>query len=263
MNYQEKAWKVGSWVGTLLAIFLAVLVVKEFVSIKYIGRNTPILNSISVNGKGEAVSIPDIATFSFTVTETAKTVKEAQTKSAEKIDAALKAVKAGGVEGKDIKTLSYNINPHYEYNQGVCTQYGCPNGKSVLTGYDVSQTIEVKVRNIEKAGELFDSIGSAGVQNVNGLTFSIDDINVVKAKARAEAIAQAQAKADSIARSLGVRLVKVVGFYDSSDDMYSPYAAREVGMGGDMMSIKTASAPQIPTGEQKITSTVSITYEIR
>lgn len=261
MNYQEKLWKVGSWVGTLLAIFLAILAVKEFMSLPYVGKDTPVTNIISVNGKGEAVSIPDIATFSFTVTETAKTVKEAQTKATQKTDAALKAIKEGGVADRDIKTLSYSINPHYEYSQGVCTQYGCPSGKSTLTGYDVSQSIEVKVRDLSKAGELFESIGTAGVQNVNGLAFSIDDINTIKAKARAEAIAQAKAKAETIAKALGVKLVRITSFYDSSDDQYMPYA-REA-MGGSVMAVKADSAPQIPTGEQKVTSTVTISYEIR
>lgn len=263
MTIQEQVWKVGKWVGILLVVFLAVLSIKALKETSYVGRNVPIMNSISVQGKGEAISIPDIATFSFTVNETAKTVKEAQDKATEQINGALAAVKAGGVDDKDIKTLSYNINPHYEYVQGVCTVYGCP-GKSVLTGYDVSQTIEVKVRDLTKAGELFDTIGAAGIQNVNGLTFGIDDIDSVKAIARADAIANAQEKAQKIAKELGVRLVKVSSFYDSSDDMYSPYysARPEMAMGGDVANMSVKS-PSIPTGQQKVTATVSVTYEIR
>ena len=152
MNIQEQVWKVGKWVGILLVVFLAVVSIKQLVATKYISRQNPIFNTISVNGKGEAVSIPDIATFSFSVTENAKTVKEAQTKATEKINAALAAIRAGGVEEKDIKTLSYSINPHYEYTQGPCTQFGCQGGKQVLDGYDVSQTIQLKVRDLAKAG---------------------------------------------------------------------------------------------------------------
>lgn len=123
---QEKIYNIIKWVGVFLIIFLAVISIKQ---LKTLGDDSPMMNIISVNGKGEAISIPDIATFSFAVNETAKTVKEAQEKATMKIDAALKAVKAGGVLEKDIKTSSYSINPHYEYNQGICTQYGCPNGK--------------------------------------------------------------------------------------------------------------------------------------
>lgn len=263
MNNQEKVWKVGQWVGILLVVFLAVVSIKEFKGISYVGKDTPIMNSISVNGKGEAISIPDIATFSFSVTENAKTVKEAQTKATEKINSALAAIKAGGVDEKDIKTLYYSINPNYEYTQGICTQYGCPPGKQVLNGYNVSQTIQVKVRDLSKAGELFDTLGSAGVQNVDSLAFSIDDIDSVKAMARAAAIVNAKEKAEKIADELGVKLVRVMSFYDSSDDQYYPYYGREMGMGGDAMLSVKAPTPEIPQGEQKVIASVSITYEIR
>ncbi len=262
MNNQDKVWKIGQWVGILLVVFLAVLSLKQLLSLKYVGRDTPIMNSISVNGKGEAVSIPDIATFSFSVTENAKTVKQAQDKVTTKINEALKAVKAGGVALKDIKTLSYSINPHYEYTNVTCSQYVCPPGKQVLSGYDVSQSIEVKIRDLSKAGALFDTIGTAGIQTVNGLSFSIDNIDSVKAIARAEAISNAKEKAIMIAKNLGVRLVRVTSFYDSSDDQpFSPYA-RDA-MSGNIMTMKAELAPVIPTGEQKITANVSITYEIR
>ena len=261
-NNKDNLFRIGAWVGTILAIFLAVLVVKEFISIGYIGKDSQITNSISVNGKGEAVSIPDIATFSFSVTETAKTVADAQKASTDKTNNALKAIKAGGVADKDIKTLSYSINPHYEYTTPACTASGCPGGKSVLTGYDVSQTIEVKVRNLTKAGELFDSIGSVGVQNVNGLSFSIDDIDSVRAIARAQAITIAKEKAQKIANDLGVKLVRITSFYDSGDNAIMPYASDSM-VGSGVMMAKVSAAPQIPTGEQKVTANVTITYEIK
>ena len=261
MNYQEKVWKVAQWVGILLVVFLAVISIKELRSIAYVGKGQPIVNSISVNGRGEAISIPDIATFSFSVNENAKTVEEAQAKATAKINSALVAVKAEGVEEKDIKTLSYSINPHYEYTASVCSQFSCPPSRQVLNGYDVSQTIQVKVRDLEKAGALFDTIGKTGIKTVEGLTFEIDNIESVKALARADAIEDAETKAEKIADALGVRLVRVMSFYDSSDDFYSPYA-RE-GLGGDVQTLKASVAPEIPQGEQKVTANVSITYEIR
>lgn len=260
MNIQDRFWKVASLVGILLAVFLAVLSIKGIQSFN--DNDVPAYNSISVNGKGEAVSIPDIATFSFGVSETAKTVAEATTKAAERINAAIKAVKDAGIEDKDIKTLSYSISPRYESEDSVCNTYRCIPGKSILTGYEVSQTLEVKVRDLEKSGAIFSTIGALNVDNVNGLSFSIDDIEKVKAEARAKAIADAQAKAAVLAKQLGVRIVKITSFYDSSD--YPMYYGRE-GMGGDMMSVKAlaAVAPEIPTGEQTVTSSVTITYEIK
>ena len=266
---KNKLWKISIAVGCLLGLFLLVISIKEIKSIRYVGKDTPIMNIITVNGKGEMISIPDVAVFSFSVTETAKLVDEAQTKATTKINGVLKALKDNNVEEKDIKTLSYNINPHYEYVEGVCPAYGtsgiatpCRSGKSILSGYDVNQTIEVKIRDIKKAGALFATVGTFGVQNINGLSFSIDDIDKVKAEARELAIENAKDKAKILAKQLDVKLTRISSFYDSSDDSpFSPYL-RE-GMGSDIMTAKSAVAPEISAGEQKVISKVSITYEIR
>jgi hypothetical protein len=261
MNIQEKAWKVGVAVGVILAVFLAVLSVKELKSLDYVGKDMPVVNTISVSGAGSAVAIPDIATFSFTVSETAKTVVDAQTQATNKINAALKAVEDAGVADKDIQTISYNINPHYEYQNVACSQYNCPPGKSVLTGYDVSQSIQVKVRDLSKAGAIFTSVGSLGVQNVNGLTFSVDKPESVQAEARAKAIADAQSKAKELAKQLGVSIARVTSFFESNDRT-SPIV---YGMGGGktMSAEIQAPTPEVPAGEQKVTSDVTITYEIK
>ena len=208
------------------------------------------------------MTIPDIATFSFTVSETAKTVVDAQTQATNKINTALKAVKDAGVVEKDIQTTSYNINPHHEYQSVACSQYNCPPGKSVLTGYDVSQSIQVKVRDLGKAGSIFTSIGSLGVQNVNGLSFAVDKPETVKAEARAKAITDAQSKAKELAKQLGVSLVRITSFYENNSG--TPPIA--YGLGGGvktMMAEADVVAPNIPTGEQKVTSDVTITYEIK
>lgn len=259
---KTKVWKAGFVVAILLAVFLLIISIRELKGLAYVGRDVPITNSITVTGKGEKITIPDIATFSFGVTETAKDVLEAQNKATTRVNSALKALKDNGVEDRDIKTISYTINPHYDYQSSVCTSNYCPPSKSILTGYDVSQTIEVKVRDLKKAGTLFSTIGSLGVQNVNSLTFSIDDLDKEKAEARERAIENAKEKAKNLASQLGVRLVRITSFYDQSDEPI--YYGREA-MGADVMmkSAAVAPAPEIPAGEQKVVSRVSITYEIR
>ena len=264
MKPQQRIWNIGVLVGALLALLIAIIAVKELKSISYVGKSDQIINSITVSGKGDVVAIPDIATFSFSVTETGATVAEAQALATTKTSAALKAVKDAGVADTDVQTTSYAINPHYEYKEGVCTQMypsTCTSGKSVLTGYEVSQTIQVKVRDLAKAGTIFSSIGSLGVQNVNGLSFAIDKPDALKEAARSKAILQAQQKAIVLAQQLGVTLVRVTGFYDSGDQP-TPIV---YGMGATMMDAKVASAPvpEISAGEQKVTSNVTVTYEIQ
>ena len=268
MNIPERLWNIARYLLIVLVIFFVVLSIKELKSINYVGSNPNVINSITVNGIGDAIAIPDIATFSFTVTETAKTVADAQKQATAKTNSALKAIRDGGVEERDIQTQSYNINPRYEYQSAVCPQIArvdgtatyCPSSKQVLTGYEVSQSIMVKVRDLSKAGALFSSIGSLGVQNVNGLTFSVDKPEGVQAQARSKAIADAQNKAKKLAKDLGVSLVRITSFYESNNQP----TMMKYGMGGSMNVSAEAAvpAPSIPAGEQKVNSNVTITYEI-
>lgn len=255
----EKAWRVFIWVGIMLIAFLGAISIKEIKSISYVGKDIPMTNTISVSGTGDALALPDVAAFSFTVTENAKTVAEAQSKATDKINNALKALKNTGVSDKDVKTTSYNINPRYEYQDVLCGQYGCPPGKSVLTGYEVSEGVNVKVRDLDKAGSVLSLIGSLNVQNVNSLVFSIDKPESVQAEARSKAIGNARAKAEELAKELGVSLTRITGFYESNSARPMIY-----GMGGGKTAVNSVSAtPEIPSGEQKVTSDVNITYEIK
>ncbi|MBU6430652.1 MAG: SIMPL domain-containing protein, partial [Cyanobacteria bacterium REEB65] len=191
-----------------LVVFTVIAAIFGLKALGTVGTDRNNISTISVDGTGWAFSTPDVATFSFTVTETAKTVADAQKAATDRINAALKAVRDQGVDDKDISTQSYNINPHYEYQNTICPASSaagsaisyCPPGKSILTGYDVSETIQVKVRDLSKAGTIFSSIGSLGVQNVNGLDFSVDDPTAVQAEARRKAIDDAKNKAEVLAQ---------------------------------------------------------------
>ncbi len=218
-------------------------------------------NTITVNGIGEAVAIPDTGVFSFTMMERAAVVADAQKKVSEKMTQAMTYLKEQGVEEKDIKTVSYSINPQYEYNQPVCSPYGCPPvSNPKIVGYEVQQATEVKVRKLEKAGDLLSGVGATGPSYVSGLSFSVDDEDVITAEARAKAIDNAKEKAAALSKRLGVSLVRVVNFYENGG--YMPYAKEAAyGMGGDI----SVSAPRVSVspGETKVLSNVSITYEIR
>lgn len=246
----------------LLSAFLAAKTINELKSYSFIGGGVPVSNTVTVSGEGEAFAVADIASFSFSVIEEAKTVDVAQKAATEKMNRALAFLKEN-VEDKDIKTTSYNIYPKYEYTRQICNQFSCPPSNSVLVGYEVSQTISVKVRDTEKAGEILSAIGALGVSNVSGLSFTIDDEEKVAREARKEAIDDAKQKAKELSKDLGVRLVRVVNFNESNGGFpYPSYMKMESamdagGFGGG------GPIPEIPMGENKVTSNVSITYEIR
>jgi len=249
----------------LLAIFSLLFFFKFINEVKksgYIGREYGIQNSITVTGNGEVVSVPDIATFSFTVRSEKSTVEASQKEVTDKTNKIISALKDKGVDEKDIKTTGYNIYPQYDYNNIQCFAYPCPPSKQVLRGYEVSHSITVKVRDTKNTGDLLTMVGEYEVENVSGINFSIDDEDALMEEARSLAIDDAKNKADQLAKDLGVKLVRVVSFYENNYPM--PYYADSYGVmgkGGDMM--ESSVAPEIPTGENTITSNVSVTYEIR
>src|SRR3989344_211052 len=120
----------ATWALGFLALFLLVSTISEFKGLRFIGSGVAASNTISVSGEGEVFAVPDTATFSVTVRETAKQVKDAQDTVTKKGNDIIAYLKAGGVEEKDIKTTDYNVNPQYEWTQSVCPQSGyCPPGK--------------------------------------------------------------------------------------------------------------------------------------
>src|SRR5690606_4534245 len=105
------------------------------------------LTTISVRGEGEVMARPDIGTFSFSVMAEGADATAAQNDSATKINAITDHLKGAGIEERDIKTSSYNLNPKYRYETRPCpVNTYCPPGNPVIDGYEVSQTITVKVR---------------------------------------------------------------------------------------------------------------------
>lgn len=218
--------------------------------------------TITVQGEGEVQATPDIGEFSFSVRAEGEDAETAQTKSAEAINAILAFLEGSDVEDKDIKTQNYNLNPKYRYEREVCESGTyCPPGEAIIDGYEVSQMVSVKVRDLDKSGDLISGVGSLGATNISSLQFTIDDESVLKAQARKIAIVDAQNKAKKLASDLSVRIVRMTGFYEdegSFPPMY--YAKSEMAMDSAMGG---AVAPSIPTGENTINSTVSITYEIK
>jgi uncharacterized protein YggE len=220
-------------------------------------------NTITVSGSGEAVVVPDIATFSFSVTKEAKTSAEAQKTATDISNKILDAIKKNGVADKDIKTTNYSLYPKYDYPQVICPAISsatCTSGREVLRGYEITQSFEVKIRDIEKSGQIVVDATGAGATNINGPTFGIDKEDEVIAKARNEAIAKAKEKAESIAKGLGVKLVRIVVFSENENSYAVPMMAKTAfGLG----VADSATAPQIPVGENKYSRTVQVTYEIR
>lgn len=263
MNGNTKLFESGR-VEKLAALFL--VAASLFVAFKAadallgLFRPQPVFgNVITVEGQGSVIAIPDIARITFSVSEEADTAKDAQDKAAAKVNAALELVKNLAIEERDVKTTSYFLSPKYSRPQ-PCFNGFCPDYEQTIVGYTVSQTVEVKVRDTAKAGGTLSALGTAGVSNLFGPDFTIDDPEVLKDEAREKAIEDARAKASALADDLGVRLVRVTGFWENTGGGSIPFAERAYGLGGDS---STSVMPSVPSGENEILVTVSVTYEIR
>ncbi len=256
----EEVKKVLKWVWITLIMLAAFLAVETLSAFKNLRNTDPTYNSISVSGVGEAVSIPDIATFSFTVSADAKVADDAQGEVTKKMDIILVGLKTLGIEEKDIKTTDYSLYPKYTFAPTICSQTFCPPSRQIQDGYTVSHNVSVKVRATGDVGKALALVGENGATNISNITFTVDDPDKIIEEARAEAISDAKKKAKQLSKELGVRLVRIVSFYDNTGGGPVPYYAE--GLGSDM--IKTAApAPTIPTGENKVNVNVTIVYEIR
>jgi len=252
---KDKLFGIATLFLLVATVFLTTLFIKEVN-----GKNTDSFSNISVSGSGEVFAVPDVALVTFSIREVAKTSKEAIAKMTEKETKALDFLKSQNIDKKDIKTLWFNAYPKYEYirTQIICTPEWCPSssGKQEIVGYEASETVQVKIRNIDTVGDIIDGITKTGIGEVNGPEFSVDDPDALKAEARKKAIEDAKKKAEVLRKDLGVRLVRIISYSEGGD--YPTY----YGIGGDVatMNTKTESspAPNISAGEQKIISNITI-----
>ncbi len=229
-----------------LFILSVVLIRNEIERGRYISQNAESRNTISVSETGEVYTKPDLALVDLSVITEKVSVSEAMSENTELMDGVIEAVKNEGVEQKDIKTVSFNLYPRYDY---IEVYY--PSGKRVLTGYEVRQTLQVKIRDLGKIGSIIQSATETGANQVGSLQLTVDNQDELKEKAREEAITKAKSKAEKLADQLGVELGDIVNFGESS--LYRETKAVE-GLGG--------GSPQIETGENKIEVSVNITYQI-
>lgn len=264
------ALMVAAWV---LVAFLAVEVLAGVSGLRYIGAGIAPSNTISVSGHGEIYAAPDIATFSYSVVSDKSTAAAAQADATSKANAVTDYLKSAGVADADVQTSGYSVYPQYEYQNAVCPTYApmpvngpsastvyCPPGKQVLTGYEARQTTTIKVRDLTKAGDLLVGVGQKGATEISGLQFTFDNPNGPQDDARGKAINDAKAKADTLAKQLGVSLVRVVSFSENGSGYPRPvmYAA-----GASSADSAKSVAPEISAGQNQVTDDITITYEIR
>lgn len=206
---------------------------------------------ISVSGEGKSSAVPDIAELSFGIQiQRSPTAKAAMDSLGKGMTAVFDAIKKAGVPEKDIKTESLSLNPAYDWKDG----------RQIMRGFDASQSLRVKVRNLDTVSDVLAAATNAGANQAGGVSFIVDDPEKSRAEARQEAITQAQSKAITLASQLGMRLGKLKNFSEGGG--YEPPVMYGRGMMALDKAMEVAPTP-LPPGEQDVQVQVVLTYELR
>jgi len=208
-------------------------------------------NTLQVNGKGQIVVEPDLANLTMSVETTNPNASDAVRENADKINKVLEALKSQvGKEGK-ISTSSYRLVPVYTYDENT--------KKSVLTGYRVSNSIDIETKNLREIGTLIDTASQAGANRIESLSFDTDKRDEYRRQALVKAVQDAKETAETVANAAGVSILKIIQIKPSSDipvPIYKEFAT----------SARVSAAPpptQIEPGELTVKASVNIVYEIQ
>jgi uncharacterized protein YggE len=179
----------------------------------YADPATPPPRTISVDGRGEVTTTPDTASVDAGVTTAAATAREALDANTKAMAALVDTLKAAGIESRDIQTSGFSINPQYLYPDKDADGNAPP---PRITGYQVQNSVGVKVRKLADLGTILDQIVTVGANTVNGVSFSVDDPKPLLEEARKAAFADAEAKARTYADAAGVGLGDVLSISESA-----------------------------------------------
>ena len=214
----------------------------------FAGENAPMNRTIVVSGFGEANAAPDIAFLSLGVEAEGATAAEALRKNSAQMEATLKSLRDAGVEKKDIQTSGLNVGAKYDYSRD-----GSP---PRIVGYQASNTVSVKLRNLDKAGGVIDKAVGVGANRLDSISFGFADPKPLMNSARKSAVADARERAALYADAASVKLGQVLQISDS----YAPSPGPVPVMA--RMQAAEASAVPISVGESTMSASVTIIYAI-
>lgn len=195
---------------------------------------------------------PDLVTIGAGVTTRAATAVEAMRLNAEEMTRVIDQIKASGVAEEDIQTSGISLNAQYDYDRNTREQ--------IFRGYQVSNRVSVKLREVEQTGELLDRLVSAGATDLSGPTFSIEDDDAAKDLARERAVARAQQRAEAYAALYGYDAVRILAVSESIQGR-GPVAQQAMRAEADAIMVSGARAPVQP-GQVSTGVSITIKYEM-
>lgn len=203
--------------------------------------------TITVTGEGTVTAAPDLATVSLGVTTQGATAAEAMGANSAALALVLERVKAAGVEDRDIQTSTLNLNPNLAGTDGSSVP--------TIQGYVAVNTVQLRVRDLEKLGSVLDAAVTDGANTLNGISFGLAEPDPAMDEARKEAVANARARAELLTGAAGVGLGRVLSINESGG--YAPPMPMY-----RMEAAADAAPVPVEGGEVGVTASVTITWEI-
>jgi uncharacterized protein YggE len=201
---------------------------------------------LNVSIDAESKRIPDVARLSAGVVVQASDGNTAMHQNAEKMHKVLAAIKAAGIAEPDVQTSDINLQPQYRHEDGKAP---------VISGYQASNTVSLKVRDISKLGKVLDTLAAQGANEISGPDFEVDQPEPAYDEARVAALQKAQQRADLYAKSLGLRVRRVVSIAEGrSGGGFRPL----------MMSARSKSMMDTPVaaGESTLSVNLDVVFEL-
>jgi len=204
---------------------------------------------LDISATGEVTRVPDIAIISTGVVTRSATAGGAIQQAAARMARVRSALKSAGVDDRDVQTSNLSLNPDYRYDN---------NQPPKLIGYQASNTVTVRFRDIASSGKIIDALVAEGANQINGPTLTIDKPEAALDEARARAVAIGRARADLYARSMGLRVVRIVAVSESGGSYPVPPPMPVM-----MEARAQAASSKIDPGEQKLQVNLAITFELQ
>jgi uncharacterized protein YggE len=206
---------------------------------------------IIVSGEGQATAAHDLALLTLSVMREAKTARAALDANNDAMAAVIAAMKSAGVKDRDLQTAGIQINPRYNYTNK-------PDGsqEAELVAYQVTNTLSVRIRDIDKTGDILDKAVSLGVNQGGGIAFSNEDPSAAVTEARKKAVADAMAKAKTLADAAGVSIGRVLEITDQN------IAPPPMPINAKAFDAAGAAVP-VQAGENSYAVQVTVTFELK
>jgi hypothetical protein len=203
--------------------------------------------SLTLTSNADVSRAPDLVTVSGGVTTTAPSAGAAMAENARTMTAVIAAVKKAGVAERDVQTQGLSLQPQYSYESR----------KQVLTGYQASNTVRLRLRDVANVGPLLDTLVKAGANQISGPDFALDKPEAALDEARREAVAKARARATLYAEAAGMKVARIAAITEGSLGTPEPRP-----MLRSMAMAEDSASPPVAPGEVSLGVSLTVRFEL-